>query len=520
MKAWTLYFDDSSGHDAWTSSGDFSKLLGAFGDAAFPKQLNVAVTQSTFSRLDRIVAFACAMAGRSAPVLGPFDVLAHAENLADGFFRYITNVEQALSGLPVSLGATDPNLTQILENFDQRQNPKTRSNLLRLLGVMADDVFIGPHTFHLDISNRCNTNCVFCGLHSPMLLEPQNKIFGRRFTQGWKGRIVDEEIFTNLVDDLASIGCKEDILFSGEGEPLTHPAADRMIRYVKSKQMDLTLFTNGHALNDKLADLLVDSNLDILYWSLSAGSAKTFVKLQPAKKAADFSRAIDVMRYMVSQKKKKQAKPFIILAHVINAFNYDECEKVMELAVSIGVDSVRYQVMHSCSSTESLLINKDQFTVAKQQIDRARILAEQAGIEIVANIDFQLLAAEKTYALPEAVLPCHWSHDLYSRTGCLAGWFFSRAFTDGRISFCCHDKIVGNLYRARFADWWFSSRYRNVRKAAKAFDESNNIDMTDECCGGMLLEKDCNYCGNYEFINQGLADLSDLGWDRFLRRDP
>lgn len=517
MNTPSLYFDNQSVHDHWTSPGNFQSTLTAIKNNRAMAKVNVAVTQMTFSRLDRIIVFAFAHVGVAPPPIPKFNV-AKADKLHHEFWNYLNELECVLEGTPVGLAKTDPHLTDILKGFDQRANQTTRPNLLRLLGTLADDVFIGPHTFHLDLSNRCNTNCIFCGLHSPMLVEPKKKIRGRRFTENWKGRILDKKIFTELVDDLDEIGCREDILFSGEGEPLTHPDAMDMIRYVKSKDMSLTLFTNGLKVDGPTSDHFVKAGLDILYWSLSAATPKTFSVLQPARKAVDHGKMIEEMRSLVEKKRKRDNRPYIILAHVINNVNFDECEKAMEIAKYVGVDSVRFQVMHSCSSTESLLINKDQFEIASRQVDKARVAAGQAGIEIVANIDFQLAATAKTYELPETVLPCHWSHNLYNRTGCLAGWFFSRSFTDGRISFCCHDKIVGNLYRSRFADLWRSKGYENIRTRAKAFDPNNNLDLTDESCGGMLLDIDCNYCGNYEFINQALNDLSDLGWDKYLRR--
>lgn len=512
----TLYFDDADTHDGWTRGGDFFKTLADNKNRA-DKKLHVAITQATFSKLPRMIAFAFSQIPAPAPTLPPFDP-AKSKKLYGDFMVYLGNINDVLSGTPVSLARPDPVLLGVLRDFDKNASSVTRANLLRLLGVLADDVFIGPHTFHLDISNSCNTNCIFCGLHSPMLIDPSKKILGRRFTEGWKGRKVDEQIFTDLVDDLAAIGTTEDILFSGEGEPMTHPQAEMMVRYVKSKNLGLTLFTNGLNMNEKKAAAFVDAGLDILYWSLSAATAPTFTRLQPARQASDFKRVVDVMSRLVKLKRKSQNKPYIILAHVINNINYDECELIMDLARELGVDSVRYQVMHSCSSTQPLLINKKQFDIAQKQVDRAKSAAEKAGIEVVANIEFQLNAAAKTFDLPDTVLPCHWSHDLYAKTGCLAGWFFSRSFTDGRISFCCHDKIVGNLYRGRFKDLWFSDKYRTIRRKAKAFNIADNPDLSDESCGGLLLDKDCDYCGNYEFINQGLKDLAALGWDKALKR--
>ena len=59
-----------------------------------------------------------------------------------------------------------------------------------------------------------------------------------------------------------------------------------------------------------------------------------------------------------------------------------------------------------------------------------------------------------------------------------------------------------------------------ICQAAKAFDLSVNPELIEENCGGPLLGPDCDYCGNYEFINQALCYLDDLQLRPLLRKDP
>jgi MoaA/NifB/PqqE/SkfB family radical SAM enzyme len=513
----TLYDDSPLGHDKRAQKGDgnFEKSLDAIRQGA---QARIPVTLSSFHRLPELARFAAAIRGeqmQKLPLFSPAD----EPKLLEGFENHWRQLHPALGAGNLSFGEIDPTLRKVLSDFDARANAETRPNLLRLLGVLSDAVFIGPHTFHMDIANACNTNCTFCGLHSPLLIEPKTSMPGRRFTEGWKTGLRDWDEFTALVDDLHEIGCREDILFNGEGEPLTHPRASDMIRYICDKNMKLTLFSNGLAITPDKAKLFVENDINILYWSLHAANEKTFHRMQPARRPEDFGRMVENMRELVRRKRTKNNKPYIIAAMVINIDNYGDCEKFMDLCVDIGVDSVRYQIMHACSSTESLLIDKEQFEVVKKGLDRARLKAEKHGLEVVANIDFQLRQSEKTYESPD-VLSCEWSHDLYSRTGCLAGWFFARSFCDGLTSFCCHDKILGSLKRTGFKELWFGDAYRRVRQAAKAFDPAHNIDLSEAGCGGLLLGADCSCCGNYEFINKAFDDLNQLGWRKFMTRIP
>ena len=42
-------------------------------------------------------------------------------------------------------------------------------NPLHLAGLADGEVLTGPQTIHLDITNGCNTNCITCWDHSPLL---------------------------------------------------------------------------------------------------------------------------------------------------------------------------------------------------------------------------------------------------------------------------------------------------------------------------------------------------------------
>ncbi len=511
-----LYADGAADHDAGAGHGSFAAAVAQIRDGATAQAIP---TLQNFWRLGRLARWALALRGRWAD-LADFRPQDH-EKLAAPWAAHLTALRERLRGASVAIGEPAPDLQETLRTYDAEAAPATRANLLRLLGALSDGCFIGPHTFHLDIANACNTNCIFCGLHSPRLGGPGPAARGRRFTEGWATGRIDMETFAQLVDDLAAIGATEDVLFSGEGEPLTHPRIFEMIRLARAKGLALTLFSNGLALDEAAAEALVDADLDILYWSLSAASPATFAALQPAQSAARFRPLVDRFAALVKKKRAKNNKPYIILAHVINRRNAHECEAMMDLALAVGVDAVRYQVMHQCGANMAdLLITAEQHADVVTQLGRARVKAERAGVEIAANIDFQMAGVDAAFAQPAQIAPHHWSRGLYRDAGCLAGWFFGRSFSDGRLSFCCHDKIVGSLKRGRLRDIWFAERYRKLRQAAKAFADDVNPDLVEESCGGPLLGPDCDWCGNYEFNNQALADLDRLGWRRLLRRDP
>ena len=481
------------------------------------RRIEIPVCQYNFFRLPQTIRFATELYGIALPDLPSALEVKSLSGLGELVKKQVEDLSGLLADSPIKLDYPALGLSELLDLLERQAQDGDEPNLLRLLGVVCNHVFIGPKTFHLDVSNLCNTDCVFCGLHSPHLFRKEG-MRGRRFVEGWEKQQLPYELFIKLIEDLDRLGTHEDILLSGEGEPLTHPRIADMIREIKKRRMHLTLFTNGLLVDRRVINLLLESQLDVLYWSLSCATPETFVWMQPSKSAKTFERMIERLSLLCDRKRAEgKASPYVIMAHVINNLNYQETAEVAALAMKVGVDAIRYQIMHSVPATEQFLLSEKQYEQTLELVEQGKRLAQRSGIDVVANIDFQLSQVGQTYEQTGSV-PDQWSRGLYNEIGCFTGWFFARNFTDGRISFCCHDKIMGNLNQTSLDDLWSSDRYQQVREVARDFETERNIDLTDGVCGDWLLGADCNVCGNYEFINQAQADLERTGLIRYLHR--
>lgn len=91
----------------------------------------------------------------------------------------------------------------------------------------------------LHLTQRCNLTCVHCYSDSSPYVSAEGEI--------------SEERWARLIDDFADAG-GERVLFTG-GEALVFKGCDRLIRKAKSRDLDVTLFSNG---------LLVDRHLDVI----------------------------------------------------------------------------------------------------------------------------------------------------------------------------------------------------------------------------------------------------------------
>ena len=101
---------------------------------------------------------------------------------------------------------------------------------LRLHGMHLGRPLAGPETLHIDVTNGCNTNCVTCWDHSPLLHEARPR--------QWKGMRIDAGAVADLLNDVAELGGLRAVILSGMGEPFTHPDIYEMIAEVKRRGGD------------------------------------------------------------------------------------------------------------------------------------------------------------------------------------------------------------------------------------------------------------------------------------------
>lgn len=122
----------------------------------------------------------------------------------------------------------------------------------------------------LHLTQRCNLTCVHCYSDSSPHVSAEGEI--------------SEERWGQLIDDFADAG-GERVLFTG-GEALVYKGCDRLIRKARSRDLDVTLFSNG-LLVDKHIDLIREC-VDHVQISIDGPDAETN---DPIRGAGSFKRA-------------------------------------------------------------------------------------------------------------------------------------------------------------------------------------------------------------------------------------
>lgn len=90
---------------------------------------------------------------------------------------------------------------------------------------------------------------------------------------------MSEETFKTIADQCGEYGAY--IRMSGGGEPMLHPKAVELMKYAKDVGAKVGLITNGSRFTDESTKALLDSNIDMIEFSVDAGDQETYDKVRP-----------------------------------------------------------------------------------------------------------------------------------------------------------------------------------------------------------------------------------------------
>lgn len=480
--------------DALPWEETLARLAAQLAEAA----IHVPVSLRNVARLDRVLKLIGEKTGRA---VDPEGLLLEPRPLADLHRRWPAQLEQARTRLAeqhVFLDLGDETWRRALWKIAAAARPDNEAELLRVLGALTGRSCIGPRTFHLDVTNRCAADCVYCWFHSPLAAARTDP---HRLTDTDREALMEWSMFLKLADDLARLEAKDDVVLSGKGDPLSHPRLPEMVRELKARGLAVTLFTGGSGLTDRILLALVEAELDLLYVSLSAVSEESFARLHTRLAPAAYGRIVAAVRRLLDLRRAAgKQKPRVVLVDVITSRNAGEVIAFANLAAELGVDHLRYQMAAIEPYNQELSLTDSRRRALTADLAAARRIAETAGIAVIENIAFQ------TGAFGEG---SDWTGERYRRLGCLAGYVFGRAWADGTLSFCCAPRPIGNLRDRSFADWWRGDEYDRLRLAARRLGEYPNYPLADN---SPLWTDVCRRCPNYEGIERlrGLLTSLDL----------
>ena len=337
------------------------------------------------------------------------------------------------------------------------------------LGLTAGGAPSGPLNAQIGISDPCNHKCVFCWDHPPE--DRANEKTQSRFGGDMPGLISFDQ-FKGIVDDLYDLGTRRVDLI-GRGEPLNNRSALDMVRYAKTRGMQLSLCTNGSRLLAPIADALISARLDILNVSLNAGSPENYPRNHVTERPENYLKVKRNLRYLADRKTAVGTRlPYVSLSFVISSRNYFEIVQMIEVAQEVGANEVQLAHVVVHEGTPDLALTETQYAELLAALPLAQAQAKQYKIQ--SNLG-KFAATVPSYLQQEIVGP--------AVVPCYVGWYFALILANGSVLPCCQCAApVGKVSeKQRLSDVWSSPAYADFRNAAKSLPAKSVALDSCEC---------------------------------------
>jgi len=472
-------------------SGDFNKKINKIRrlvSEGRKVKIKVGLSRYNFARLNKIVEFSAELLGKKIELSSIGLKIFPVKSLSQNFINYIEEIKRHVGDERIDITLQDDKLIEILNTvgLHAHVSPDREKDLLRLLGVISEQIFIGPQTIVFDPFHRCNAKCQHCWVHTPSVTHPE-EFLNRKF---------DFEIFKKIIDDAADM-MTDGIILQGDGEPLMYDKFMPMLRYARSKGLGVLFFTNGILLDEEKAKEIIDLGVNEIYCSFPAGTADSYEKISSIQPAETFYKIRDnLKKFMALKRQAGKDSPRLLVSHVIHALNYHQLIEMAKMDVDIAPDAVRFYLIRLDVMNRFLQLKPEEVEEIKRQVPIVSEILKKNNIEFIDNFEFQLNHYDnKTGA---------WSKDFFLNNGCTIGWYFNLIPAKYDMSFCCHLRTVGYLDKKSFKEVWNSVEYWRWRRQAKYLKDNKNIKFAN---GQVLYDEHCDHCDNHQTIIKTLNEL-------------
>jgi len=178
------------------------------------------------------------------------------------------------------------------------------------------NIFSAPQKVTLNVTNRCNLNCLYCGVSS---------------TKNAPGDLNLEE-WKEVVDELARIKVFR-LLISG-GEPFIYPDLPDLLTYILQYPFRISINTNGTLLDAKMLSMLSGSRrLENVQVSLDGPNSEVHDFIRGKGSFAKSMEGIDLLR--------RYHIPFSFFV-VVSKNNQDVLHEIVEFSNQVGVSEITF----------------------------------------------------------------------------------------------------------------------------------------------------------------------------------
>ena len=292
-------------------------------------------------------------------------------------------------------------------------------------------VFGRPWSASIEPTTSCNLRCPECPTGMQSLTRPKGNM--------------SLEVFSAVLDKLAPELFYLTLYF--QGEPLLNQHFTEMIKLARNRGIFVATSTNGHFLDERNVEKIIQSGLSHLIISIDGLDQETYEKYRVNGKLQTVTDGIK--RLVEAKKSARTSSPIIELQFLVMSHNEHQMKQMRKFASETGVDRLSFKSVqvYNFDNAKSIIP-----TVKKKS--RYRQLP-----------DNQWIPAGKI------------------RNRCRRIWSSLVITWDGKVVPCCYDKNAdhqsGNLLEDSLPAIWKNHIYSSFR--SKVISHRADIDICRNC---------------------------------------
>jgi len=283
--------------------------------------------------------------------------------------------------------------------------------------------------------------------------------------------VMSKEVFNKVINELGSIDVKK-VVFSGWGEPLTHPEIINFLKEVKDLGVYTVLNTNGSLLS-RYADDLYRLDVDEIVVSIDSVETDVYESIRVGGMLSDVVKGLLRINYL----RGYGVKPTLTLWFTMNAINFNDIIKIPLYARNLGFNRVvlSHTIPLSRDYEEAITIYGNNELITKLT-------------EVFDKLSKEVLAVGGQISLPKSRPSTERLCPFISNRALFIRW-------DGYVTTCIHyahnwrytfsgvDRYVyavkfGDLREEKLIDIWRKPEYIRFRFRATFFTQPSCLDCT------------------------------------------
>ena len=322
-----------------------------------------------------------------------------------------------------------------------------------------------PEAVTFFLTRLCNLRCKMCGqwgdfgaskTHEPDALSTRLSLVEIK-------KVLDE--FSRFRPNITLFG----------GEPLMHPEAMEIIRYIKAKGLHCLIITNGVMLSN-FAQGLVDTEIDEV--NVSIDGQRELHDVIRGRPGAFDKIAAGIEAINICKHRSSKYRPLINIQCTINQYNYERLDELLEVAKRLEANSLTFH---------NLIFLNQKAIEAQKKVDT---FLDSSTEDWEGFVFEPWIDPQKLYHKLKAVLNQRHSfkvdyfpnfskesltayyNDAYmpenSGTRCLSPWMCGYIFPDGELRPCLNSSYsFGNIKNSAFPKVWNSEKALEFRRLLK-----------------------------------------------------